>query len=170
MKIKSLIILLTLCSTLLLGQEIKTDSISKEEISKLEFLIGEWQGEGWILGRDQQKHQFQQTENIHFKIDGVAILIEGLGKTNGQITHNAIAIISYNKKESNYSFQSYTSTGYGGSFKAELIEGKFFWYPNDNMRYVIWINEQGQWYETGEFKVDEKWSQFFEMTLDKMGN
>jgi len=106
MKIKSLLILLTLCSTLLLGQDFKTDSISKLELSKLEFLIGEWEGEGWIMGRDKQKHAFQQTENIQFKIDGVAILIEGLGKSNGQITNNSLAIISYNKKDRNYTFQS----------------------------------------------------------------
>ncbi len=169
MKIKSLLILLTLCSTLLLGQDFKTDSISKLELSKLEFLIGEWEGEGWIMGRDKQKHAFQQTENIQFKIDGVAILIEGLGKSNGQITNNSLAIISYNKKDSNYTFQSYTSTGHGGSFKAELIEGKLFWYPNENMRFVGWINEKGQWHESGELKNDEKWNQFFEMTLNKKG-
>ena len=111
----------------------------KQEITKLDILVGKWDGEGWIMGRDGQKYTFQQTENIQFKIDSVAILIEGLGKSNGQITHNALAIISYNKKDSIYNFQSYTATGRGGSFEAKLIDGKFYWYPNEKMRYIIWI-------------------------------
>lgn len=167
MRTKVLLIVLTFYSAFAFGQAEKTDSISKHEISKLDFLVGKWKGEGWIMGRDGQKYSFQQTENIQFKIDGVAILIEGLGKSNGLITHNALAIISYNKKDSIYNLQSYTSTGRGGNFDAELKDGKFYWYPNENMRYVIWLNDKGQWYETGEFKRDDEWNQFLEMTLNK---
>lgn len=93
------------------------------EISKLDFLVGKWEGDGWIIGRDGQKHPFQQTEKIQYKIDGVAILIEGLGKSNGRISHNALAIISYNIKDSIYRFQSYTSSGRWGSFDGKLIDG-----------------------------------------------
>jgi hypothetical protein len=167
MRTKVLLIIWIFCSVTAFGQAEKTDSISKQEISKLNFLVGKWEGEGWIMGRDGKKYSFQQKENIQYKIDGVAILIEGLGKSNGQITHNALAIISYNKKDGIYNFQSYTSTGRGGSFDAELIDGKFYWYPNNNMRYIIWLNDKGQWYETGEYRRDEKWNQFFEMTLNK---
>ncbi|WP_347924739.1 hypothetical protein [Pontimicrobium sp. SW4] len=148
------------------SQSFTTDSISKSEISKLEFLVGNWKGKGWIMGRDRTKSEFDQTEKIQFKLDSTAILIEGLGKSNGMITHNAMAIISYNKKDENYIFQSYLQNGQKGEFKGELIDGKFYWYPNENMRYIIWINENGQWYETGEFNREGKWYQVFEMTLD----
>lgn len=162
------LIILTFYSVFSFGQAEKTDSISKQEIIKLDFLVGKWDGEGWIMGRDGQKYTFQQTENIQFKIDSVAILIEGLGKSNGQITHNALAIISFNKEDSFYNFHSYTATGRGGSFDAKLIDDKFYWYPNEKMRYIIWINDKDQWYETGEYKREEKWNQFFEMTLNKI--
>ena len=152
----------------LFSQSFATDSISKTEISKLEFIIGNWKGEGWIMGRDRGKSEFDQTEKIQFKLDSTAILIEGLGKSNGMITHNAMAIISYNKKDKNYTFQSYLQNGRKGEFKGELNDNKFYWYPNENMRYIIWINENGQWYETGEFNRDGKWLQFFEMTLDRV--
>ena len=119
------------------------------------------------MGRDGQKHPFNQTETIRFKLDSTAILIEGLGKSNEQVTHNAMAIVTYNRSENNYNFRSYLSTGRTGDFKAELIDGKFYWYPNDNMRYIIYLNDNGQWYETGEMSSDNAWFQFFEMTLDK---
>ena len=168
MKTNTLLIwLLLLSSFLSWGQSIKTDSLSQSEINKLKFIVGKWEGTGWMTGRDGQTHTFQQTENIQFKIDNTAILIEGQGKSNGHITHNALAIVSFNKEDNNYTFQSYLSTGRRGSFKAELIKDKFYWYPNENMRYIININDKGQWYEIGEMKKNQDWSKFFEMTLDK---
>jgi len=95
------------------------------------------------------------------------ILIEGLGKTDEKITHNALAVISYDKLEKHYNFQSYMTDGRNGSFKAELIENKLYWYPVDNFRYIIYINDEGQWYETGEMNRNDQWFQFFEMTLNK---
>lgn len=108
-----------------------------------------------------------QTETISFKIDSTAILIEGLGTSNGKVVHNAMAILSYNKADNNYTFHSYLANGREGKFKAELIDSKLYWYPMDNMRYIIFLNEYGQWYETGEMKRGEDWFQFFEMTLDR---
>lgn len=150
------------------SQSFATDTISKSEISKLDFLIGNWKGNGWIMGRDRTKSEFVQSEKIQFKLDSTIILIEGLGKSNGIITHNAMAIISFNKEDTNYIFQSYVQNGQKGEFKGELVDGKFYWYLNENMRYIIWINENEQWYETGEFNREGKWYQFFEMTLDRI--
>jgi len=39
------------------------------------------------------------------------------------------AEISYDKQEKHYNFQSYMSNGMSGSFMAELIENKLYWYP-----------------------------------------
>jgi hypothetical protein len=149
------------------AQETETDKEAQTAIAKLHFIVGEWTGTGWMMGRDGQKHPFNQTEIIKYKLDSTAIIIEGLGKTNEKVIHNALAIVTYNKADNDYDFRSYLSNGRGGDFKAELIDGKFYWYPNDNMRYIIYLNDKGQWYETGEMKKENKWFQFFEMTLDK---
>ncbi|MEQ8532897.1 MAG: hypothetical protein RIB86_13680, partial [Imperialibacter sp.] len=95
---------------------------------------------------------------------------EGKGTAEGKVIHNAMAIISWNKTDNNYSFYSYLSTGRKSEFKGELIEEAFYWYPADNMRYIISINDKGQWYEKGEINMGTSWFQFFEMTLDKIGN
>ena len=89
-------------------------------------MVGKWKGSGWIIGRDRQKQSFEQTEDVQFKLDHTAILIEGLGKSNGQVTHDALAVISYDKQEKHYNFHSYMSNGRSGSFKAELIENKLY--------------------------------------------
>lgn len=149
------------------GQSHKTDSISKSEISKLAFMVGEWKGQGWMMRAGGVKSEFNQKENIQFKLDSTAILIEGVGKTKGKVIHNAMAIVSYNKQESNYTFQSYLQNGRKGEFKGELIDEKFYWYPNENIRYIIALNEKDQWSEIGQMLRNGSWYQFFEMILSK---
>lgn len=161
------VFLLLLLSTISYAQDRGTDLESKEAISKLAFLEGVWEGSGWMMGRNGQKNTFNQTENIQFKLDNTVLLIEGQGKANGKTVHDALAIITYNETEKDYNFRSYLANGRNGLFKAELIDNKLYWYPMENMRYIISINENGQWYETGELKRKDKWFQFFEMTLDK---
>ena len=146
----------------------ETDEISKREISKLAFIVGDWEGEGWMMAQNGIQHSFVQFEKIIFKLDSTAILIEGLGMDDEKVIHNALAIITYNKEEKNFNFTSFLANGMGGKFKGELIGEKFYWYPRDNMRYIIYLNEDGQWFETGEMKNGEDWFQFFEMTLDKI--
>ena len=148
------------------SQTSETDSISKAKIKKLDFMVGNWKGTGWMMGRNG-KSEFEQTERIEFKLDSTAVLIEGKGISNGKIVHNALAILTYDKSRGNYIFRSYLPSGLNAEFKAEIIENKLYWYPNDNVRYIIWQNSNGQWYETGEYKRGNAWSQFFEMTLDR---
>jgi len=148
------------------SQMSETDSISKANIKKLKFMVGNWKGTGWMMGRNG-KSEFEQIEKIEFKLDSTAVLIEGKGMTNGKVIHNALAILTYDKTKDNYIFRSYLPSGMNAEFKAELIDNKLYWYPNEYVRYIIWQNEKGQWYETGENKRENTWNQFFEMTLDR---
>lgn len=166
MKTRLILSLALIISTASFSQMSKPDSISKAKIKKLGFMVGNWSGNGWMMGRNG-KSEFNQTENIQFKLDSTAILIEGIGKTNGKIIHNALAILTYNKDKDEYSFRSYLPNGQNAEFKAELKDNKLYWYPNENVRYIIWENDQKQWYEKGEYNQSGNWTQFFEMTLDR---
>lgn len=150
-----------------LSQNVDTDPVSKKYVSQLSSMVGSWEGEGWMMAADQKRHEFSQTEIIQFKLDSTAILIEGKGMENGKVIHNAMAIITYSGEHDQYDFQSFLQNGRQGSFEAELIDGVFYWYPMENIRYIIKINEQGQWFEIGEIKQGDNWYQFFEMTLKK---
>jgi hypothetical protein len=150
------------------AQNTETDKVIQEKMRPLGFLKGNWKGKGWMMRADG-KHTFDQTEKVQFKLDQTIMLIEGNGTAEGRSIHNAFAIISWNKDASNYNFQSWLSTGQAGKFKAEIKDNKLYWYPNENMQYIIWLNEKGQWAEIGEMKRNNEWFRFFEMTLDKEG-
>lgn len=150
------------------AQSFETDTISKDHIKKLEWLTGDWHGEGWRMGKNGVKHEFKQTEKVHFKLDSTALLIEGKGHTNGKLIHNAMAVVTYNSNTGKYEFQSFLQNGKKGNFTAEIKENKFYWYPNDNVRYIIHSDENGMWQEVGEYKRGNEWQQFFEMSLSKV--
>ncbi len=162
----TLIIILT-TNTLVISQEIKADSALQKNMRQIAFMEGQWEGSGWMMGPDRKKHEFVQTENISYKLDGTALLIEGRGVNNGLVIHDALAIINYDKEKGHYNFRSYLRNGRSGDYKAEIMDDKLFWYPSSFLRYIITINENGQWYEIGEINKDGNWYQFFEMTLTK---
>jgi hypothetical protein len=166
MKLSLHILLSLFLANLVFSQSSETDSISKSKISDLQFMVGKWKGSGWMMGRGG-KSDFNQTENIAFKLDSTAILIEGKGTANGKTIHDALAILTYNKNDGHYLLRSYLPSGQNAEFKAELIDDKLYWYPNENVRYIIWLKENGQWYEKGEYNREDNWNQFFEMTLYK---
>ena len=145
----------------------------REAMAKLDFLAGQWSGSGWMMQQGGVKHNFEQTENIRWKLDNTVLMIEGQGKSEGRIIHDALALISYNPHEEIYRFQSHLATGMSGDYTAELLDDQTFrWLlemPGRTIRYTITINEKGQWFETGEFKMGDNWMQFFEMTLEKQG-
>ena len=149
------------------AQPVQTDQVAKRNVSKLAFMEGNWAGNGWRYSPDGQKHTFEQTEKVQFKLDSTALLIEGHGTSKGKTIHDAMAVITFDKEKQNYRFSSNLSDGKGGIFSGEIIDGKFYWYPNDFIRYIIAINENGQWHEIGEMNRNGNWFQFFEMTLDK---
>jgi hypothetical protein len=168
MKLKTAFTMALLTGSLwVAAQQYQIDREAQSAMSRLGFIVGQWEGSGWIMGMERTKHTFSQTENVQFRLDSTVILVEGLGKTGEMVTHNALAVISFNKEGSGYHFNSYLSSGVGGTFTGELKEDAFYWYPNENIRYTIRINDEGQWYEKGEMNRGGEWFQFMEMTLDK---
>lgn len=144
----------------------------KEALSKLDFMAGEWEGSGWMFTQAGKKETFEQTENIQWKLEGAVLMIEGQGKNEGKVVHDALAIISYDPRKEAYGFRSYLANGMSGDYAAKILaENTLEWTieaPGRIITYIITINEKGQWYEKGMMKMGERPAfQFFEMTLDK---
>ena len=50
-------------------------------MKKLSFLIGEWSGEASALRGPGHVFELNQTEVAQFKLDGLVLMIEGVGRT-----------------------------------------------------------------------------------------
>jgi hypothetical protein len=66
-------------------------------MKKLAFLIGKWSGEARVLRGSDQWLDLDQSEEAQYKLDGLILTIEGVGrsKSEGVAVLQALGIISY---------------------------------------------------------------------------
>jgi len=146
--------------------------IKRSEMKKLDRLVGQWQGTGWIQ-QGKEKQNFAGTENVQRKINGLALLVEGNFKDkDGKVIHETIAVLSPNLQKKNYDFRAYLANGNSGDYEFKAVEDGWQWgfqFPNGAIRYDIKINNNS-WIETGYFSQDngKTWLKFFEMQLQKI--
>ena len=150
-----------------------------EEMGKLDFLIGEWKGEAWIQMGPGKRENVIQTEKVTPKAGGKVLLVEGLGRkkledgTAGDVVHDAIALISWDKAKSTYRFIGHVAQQESVDTTLDMTAANTLVWGLDTpqggkVRYTIRLNEKGQWNEVGEFSRDgTNWMKFFEMTLTK---
>lgn len=148
-----------------------------QEMSKLDFLVGEWKGEAWVqMGASVKREYILQTEKVQSKLGGKVLLIEGLGcekredGTAGKIVHDALAIVSWDPQKKQHRFNSYVVGRPGVDTTIDVGDKTAVWGmttpQGSRIRYTIRLTDNGEWNEIGEFSRDgEKWSKFFEMNL-----
>lgn len=144
----------------------------KTEMQKVEVMAGKWEGKGWRQNPNGEKSYSMVSENLHWKLDGTVLIMEGIGKTEeGATVHNAFGVLSYNHFQKKYSMTSHLSNGLSTDANFEVIEPNkiFKWWFEDGrggtIRYTI-NNDGKNWNEEGEYSRDgNNWNKFFEMNL-----
>ncbi len=153
----------------------------KQKMEALEFMQGEWTGEGWIMGKDRQRHNFLQKETIIGKVNGSTLVVDGRGlrldssnKPTEEVVHSAYGVIYFDPEKNNYTMLSFSEIN--GKLEATMIltgEQKLEWSFIDSksggtIRFTEDFSSPGQWKETGEITMNGKdWYKFMEMTLTK---
>lgn len=147
-------------------------AIRQEKMRKVHFLIGDWEGKGWML-MDGKKEYFNQTEKVAAKLDSAIIIIEGTGTVpeTGNVIHHALALLSYDAYKKQYRWTSAT-TRLGNMLDVvpEVEDNKFVWMINSpvagKIKYTITL-DNGDWLEKGEISKDGgvTWVHYFEMRL-----
>jgi hypothetical protein len=89
-------------------------SVQATQMKKIEFLLGKWQGSGYVEYVPGQRRTFSETENIEAKLGGLVDVVEGTGKSKMQngaeaVTHSALAIVSYDESTSTFRWQAYSA-------------------------------------------------------------
>lgn len=150
------------------------------ELKRLDFLLGEWKGAGWIEMGPGRRAEFQQTEHVQSRLNGTVILVEGLGRgkmgSTGEegVVHHALAVISYNTGAKKLAFRAFRADGNSVDADATVSDKGMVWGFRDpqrgmQVRYTIKLDEMGRWNEVGELSMDgQAWRKFFEMTLQRV--
>jgi hypothetical protein len=157
-----------------LGQEAATSETQRAQMKKLQWLVGNWTGTGWIQMGPQGRKEFTQTEVVQAKLDGLVLIIEGVGKspTDGALVHSALAFVSYDEPTQKFRWRAFTVEGRQTDVEAKVdtdtLEWGFEISPGRRVRYTVKRNQNNHWFEVGEMTQDgQTWRKFFEMTLQR---
>ncbi len=151
-----------------------TADASLEAMKPLAVLVGRWEGAGWIRQGPGDPRHFKSLEVVESRLDGRVLVIEGkhLAREGESVEHHALAMLNFDETAKVIRFRSQLASGRSGDFVIGVEDGAFVWrIPNERgtIRYTIRI-ENGRWHEVGHFSADgQTWSQFFEMSLEKVG-
>jgi beta-N-acetylglucosaminidase len=147
-------------------------------LEKLDFMIGEWEGTGWMMTRSG-KENAKIIEKVEYKLEKGIMVVEGLGTKIDSITnekkivHNAFGIVFFDSKTNYLTIDAYKN-GESTQSKIEFIKDKIIQWnmeiPNQGkVRFTVDFSTEKKWVEIGEFSRDgENWMKFLDLNLDKI--
>lgn len=128
-------------------------------MKKLEFLVGKWNGEAHILRGPGEWVDLQQSEEAQYKLDGLILVIEGVGRTkpDGHSVLQALGVISFDDETATYRIRAFNDGRFLESEVKLLGQDKAmswgFALGQVTTKSVLRINESGEWTELAEIKI-----------------
>jgi len=123
---------------------------------KLSFLVGKWSGEARMLGGSGELTELQQREEAEFKLDGLILTIEGVGRTKSddRLVLEAFAVISYDDENGSYRMRAFNDGRYLETDLELADDGRGatwgFTLGSIKTSSVLRINPGGEWTEQAE--------------------
>jgi len=128
-------------------------------LKKLDFLVGKWFGYARVLRGPGEPLELVQTEEAQYKLDGLILIIEGIGrsKADGKLALQALGIISYDDEAGTYHMRAYNDGRYLETDLKLSGDGKGitwgFTLGEIKTSSMLRINEKGEWTELTEIAV-----------------
>jgi hypothetical protein len=126
---------------------------------KLEFLVGTWTGEARIRRGTDETTELAQTEEASYKLDGLILVIEGIGraKSGAAPLLKAFGVISYEDETKTYRMRAFNDGRFLETNVKLLEDGKGmawgFVLGEIKTKSVMRINEKDEWTELHEIII-----------------
>lgn len=152
--------------------QIETGTAEQLAISKLEFLVGHWEGPGTVFKSNGTQTNYIDYEHVRFDLDNSLLLINATGRDeSGDTTYSLHTVIFYDAEAQQYIYTPFTREGAPSPFKCKIDETpKLVCYSEDkSYRLTFQRLENGQWNEYGELLKEEGvWEKNFETILNRL--
>jgi hypothetical protein len=146
--------------------------LQRSAMKKLSFLVGKWSGEARILRGSGEPLELVQTEEAQYKLDGLVLMIEGIGrnKTDGKVALQALGVVSYDDEAGTYHMRAYNDGRYLETELKLADNGKGitwgFVLGEIKTSSVLQIDGKGQWKESTEITIgSQPPRKFIELTV-----
>ena len=154
-------ILIFLALHLITMAQTQTPNIEAQRtaMKKLSFLIGEWSGEASAARGPGIVLDLSQTEVAEFKLDGLVLMIEGVGRTksDGKLALQALGLITFDDVTGSYRMRAYNDGRWLETEVKLLDDGKSlswsFALGEISTASVLRINERGEWTEHADLTI-----------------
>jgi len=127
-------------------------------MKKLGFLVGKWNG-GASPARPREWMDLHQSEEVQYKLDGLILVIEGVGRTksDGHPVLQAFGVISFDDETATYRMRAFNDGRFLESEVKLLDQDKAiswgFALDQITTKSVLRISESGEWTELAEIKI-----------------
>jgi hypothetical protein len=144
-------------------------------MKKLSFLVGKWSGEASVLRGPGQFVDLSQTEDAQFKLDGLVLTIEGVGRTksDGKLVLQALGLISFDDESGTYRMRAFND-GRWLETEVKLADGGRvitwgFSLGEIKTNSILRLNDQGEWTERTELIMGGRPPQkFMDLTVRRV--
>jgi hypothetical protein len=128
-------------------------------MQKLAFLVGKWSGEARVLRGPDEWLELDQTEEAQYKLDGLILTIEGVGRSepDGATILQAFGIISYDDESKTYRMRAFNDGRFLETEVKLSAEKHLTWgFAMGNIKTfsIMRITEAGLWTEMHSITVD----------------
>ena len=144
----------------------------RQAMKKLAFLIGQWAGDGRMLRASGEWVEFHQTEHVEYKLDGLLLVIEGVGraKNDGQPLLQAYAITSYDDATGKYHMRAFNDGRWLETDIDMADNGKGltwgFTVGDVRTKSIMRLTDAGEWSENHEITIGTQLPRkFMELTV-----
>ena len=127
-------------------------------MKKLSFLVGNWVGTARLF-HDGEPMELLQTESAQYKLDGLILLIEGVGsiKSTKLPALQALGFVSYDDEIETYRMRAFNDGRFLETEMKLLEDGKGltwgFALGEIATKSILRINEKGEWTEFHEIII-----------------
>ncbi|PYT81234.1 MAG: hypothetical protein DMG40_10275 [Acidobacteria bacterium] len=145
-------------------------------MKKLALFVGKWEGEARLLREPGEPLVLMQTEEAQFKLDGLILEIEGIGrsKTDNKPVLQALGIISFDDEADTYHMRAFNDGRFLETNVKLSEDGRSltwgFALGTIRTTSVLRINEKGEWTELAEITIDSQPAKkLLELTVRRQG-
>ena len=144
-----------------MAQQVRMPDLDAQRaaMKKLDFLVGKWAGEARIFRGPGEPLVVAQTEEAQYKLDGLVLVIEGIGRTkaDGKPVLQALGIVSYDDEKRTYHMRAFNDGLFLETDVKLLDSGKGttwgFVFGGIKTSSVMRITEKGDWTELTEITI-----------------
>ncbi len=164
---------LSLCAALTFpaighANDATTEINEKAAMEKLNFLVGNWAGEGVSYNVDGTASNYFDEEFVRYDLDGKILLINARGSNDGVTNYQLHTVIHYDIISKNYIYSPYSGK-LTRPFTCNLTDGNQFicYTKTQSFRLIFQRLPDGRWNEYGERKTKDGWQKTFETILSE---